>query len=82
MLNLGLADQESTRKKSEGQRDSTIELARAESRALETISRVISAQNCSQSEYMIAQRCVAASLAPSFPPSLAPSLSANQPRRR
>ena len=41
---------------SEGLAGAKVELARAESRALETISEAIQADGCSQTEYMIGQR--------------------------
>jgi len=55
-FNMGIAEQEATRKRSEGLAGAKVELARAESRALETISEAIQADGCSQTEYMIGQR--------------------------
>ena len=55
-LNLGIAEQESTRKRSEGKRDAQIEMASAESRSLDILSKSMNNENCSQSEYMISQR--------------------------
>jgi len=54
--NTGVAEQEATRKKSEGKAGATVELARAESKSLELISSAFSADGASQSEYMISQR--------------------------
>ena len=55
-LNLGIAEQESTRKRSEGKRDAQIEMASAESRSLDILSKSMNKENCSQSEYMISQK--------------------------
>jgi regulator of protease activity HflC (stomatin/prohibitin superfamily) len=55
-LNIGIAEQESTRKRSEGKRDAQIENAAAESRSLDIISNAMTKESCSQSEYMIAQQ--------------------------
>jgi len=55
-LNLGIAEQECSRKRSEGLRDAQIEMAHAESRSLEVIAKATSKEDCSQSEYMIAQK--------------------------
>lgn len=55
-FNMGIAEQESTRKRSEGEAGAKVELARAESQALETIAEAIRADSCSQTEYMVGQR--------------------------
>ena len=55
-LNLGVAEQESLRKRSEGKRDAQIEMASAESRSLEILGTIMNKENCSQSEYMISQK--------------------------
>lgn len=55
-LNLGIAEQECSRKRSEGQRDAQIEVASAESKSLEILSQAMAKENCSQTEYMIAQQ--------------------------
>jgi len=57
-LNLGLAQQESTRKRSEGKRDSNIELARADRYALDAIAKALRQDNCGQTEYGIAEAYV------------------------
>ena len=54
--NDGLAEQESTRKISEGTAQSRIELARAESQSLEMIRTVIQTNSNSQTQYMLAMR--------------------------
>ena len=54
--NTGVAEQEATRKKSEGAAGATVELARAESKSLELIAAAFKMDGASQSEYMIAQR--------------------------
>jgi len=54
-LNLGIAEQECSRKRSEGERDAQIEVAHAEGHALDTIARAMAKEKCSQTEYMIAQ---------------------------
>jgi regulator of protease activity HflC (stomatin/prohibitin superfamily) len=53
---MGVAEQEATRKKSEGEAGSKVELAQAESKSLGIVSSAISADGASQSEYMIAER--------------------------
>lgn len=55
-FNMGIAEQEATRKKSEGAAGAKVEMARAESQALETIAEAIQADGVSQTEYMIGQR--------------------------
>eukprot|EP00294_Goniomonas_avonlea_P013702 CAMPEP_0114561102 /NCGR_PEP_ID=MMETSP0114-20121206/11824_1 /TAXON_ID=31324 /ORGANISM="Goniomonas sp, Strain m" /LENGTH=353 /DNA_ID=CAMNT_0001746713 /DNA_START=16 /DNA_END=1077 /DNA_ORIENTATION=- len=55
-LNMGLAEQEATRKRSEGEKEARIELARAESTALEVLAENIKSDGSSNVEYMIAQR--------------------------
>ena len=55
-INLGVAHQEATRKKSEGSAQAQVEIARAEKAALDAIADAITQDNCSQTEYMIAKR--------------------------
>jgi len=55
-VNMGLAQQEATRKKSEGDAGSKVELARAESVALETVGNAIKLDGGSQTDYMIAEK--------------------------
>jgi len=55
-VNMGLAQQEATRKRSEGEAGSKVELARAESVALETVGNVIKLDGSSQTEFMIAEK--------------------------
>lgn len=57
-FNMGVAEQEATRKRSEGTAGAKVHLARAESQALDVIANAISADGCSQTEYMIAQRYI------------------------
>eukprot|EP01132_Coremiostelium_polycephalum_P011947 gene11947-14623_t len=54
-INLGIAEQESTRKKSEGQAEASIELAQSESTSLELMSNVLQEEgkDDSQTNYMI-----------------------------
>ncbi|KAF0701301.1 Aste57867_8230 [Aphanomyces stellatus] len=54
--NMGVAEQESTRKTSEGSAGAKVELARAESKSLELISAAFEADGASQTEYVISQR--------------------------
>ncbi|KDO31822.1 hypothetical protein SPRG_03742 [Saprolegnia parasitica CBS 223.65] len=54
--NMGVAEQEATRKTSEGQAGAKVELARAESKSLELIASAFSADGASQTEYVISQR--------------------------
>lgn len=54
--NMGVAEQEATRKRSEGEAAAKVELARAERTSLETISEAIEADECSQTDFMIAKR--------------------------
>lgn len=54
--NIGIAEQEATRKRSEGEAASKIELARAEKIALDTIAESIEADGCGQTEFMISKR--------------------------
>ncbi|KAJ4460283.1 putative SPFH domain/Band 7 family protein [Paratrimastix pyriformis] len=56
LLNRGIAEEEATRKQSEGDAGARIELARAESAALEALTASIKADGSSQNEYQIAQR--------------------------
>lgn len=55
-VNMGIAQQEATRKRSEGESGARIELARAESVSLQTVSSAIKADGASQTEYMVAQK--------------------------
>lgn len=57
-MNLGIANQEATRKRSEGEKDAKIEIAYAESRSLEFIGEVLKSEpgNPSQADYMMSQR--------------------------
>lgn len=55
-FNMGVAEQEATRKRSEGDADARVEMARAESEALEKIAAAVAADGASQTEYMLAQR--------------------------
>mmetsp|Transcript_11083 Transcript_11083/g.30392 ORF Transcript_11083/g.30392 Transcript_11083/m.30392 type:complete len:367 (-) Transcript_11083:93-1193(-) len=55
-FNMGVAEQEATRKRSEGEAGAKVDLARAESKALETIGQVISGESVRQTDYMLAQR--------------------------
>ncbi|ETV77278.1 hypothetical protein H257_08727 [Aphanomyces astaci] len=57
--NMGVAEQESTRKTSEGSAGAKVELARAESKSLELISAAFEADGASQTEYVISQRYMA-----------------------
>jgi len=54
--NLGVAEQEATRKRSEGEAASKVELARAEKVSLDTIAEAVEADDCSQTDYMISKR--------------------------
>lgn len=54
-FNLGIAEQEATRKRSEGQAGAKVESARAESQALEIIAEAIQSE-CGQTEFMIGRR--------------------------
>jgi hypothetical protein len=51
-----VAEQESTRKRSEGEATAKVELARAEKISLDTIAEAIEADDCSQTDYMIAKK--------------------------
>ncbi|ETV94142.1 hypothetical protein, variant [Aphanomyces invadans] len=57
--NMGVAEQESTRKTSEGLAGAKVELARAERKSLELISAAFEADGASQTEYVISQRYMA-----------------------
>lgn len=57
-FNMGVAEQEATRKRSEGQAGAKVELARAESQSLDKIAEAIKADGASQTEYMLAQRYI------------------------
>lgn len=52
----GVAEQESTRKRSEGEASAKVEMARAEKISLDTIAEAIEADGCSQTEFMISKR--------------------------
>lgn len=54
--NSGLAEQESTRKISEGSAKGRVELARAESQSLELVKSALQAHSGSQAQYMLAMR--------------------------
>jgi hypothetical protein len=58
MMNLGIANQEATRKRSEGEKEAKIEIAYSESRSLEFIGDVLKAEpgQPSQADYMMSQR--------------------------
>ena len=53
---MGVAEQESLRKESEGQSGAKVTLAQAESKALEIVGNACKSDNASQSEYMVTQR--------------------------
>merc|ERR1719399_645354 len=55
-INIGLADQESLRKRSEGDAGARVELASAESQALEILGTTIQSDGGSNVDYMIAQK--------------------------
>lgn len=57
-MNLGIANQEATRKRSEGEKDAKIEIAFAESRSLEFIGDSLKDEpgNPGQADYMMSQR--------------------------
>jgi len=57
-VNMGIAKSEATRKQSEGESVSKIELARAESISLETVNNALKGDGSDQSEYMIAQKYI------------------------
>ena len=54
--NSGLAEQESTRKISEGNAEGRVELARAESQSLELVRSALQAHSGSQAKYMMSMR--------------------------
>lgn len=54
--NLGVAEQEATRKRSEGSASAKIELARAEKASLDTIAEAVAADGCGQTDFMISKR--------------------------
>jgi regulator of protease activity HflC (stomatin/prohibitin superfamily) len=56
-LNMGLAEQEATRKISEGDAAALVDLARAESSALHTLASTMRTDGASNIDYMIALRC-------------------------
>lgn len=53
---MGIAEQQNTRKVSEGEKDAKIELARAERAALEEMGAAMREDNIRQSDYMLSQR--------------------------
>jgi predicted HTH domain antitoxin len=59
----GVAEQESTRKRSEGEATAKVELARAEKVSLDTIAEAIETDGCSQTEFMISKKYVSFSRA-------------------
>ena len=54
--NNGLAEQESTRKISEGNAQGRVELVRAESQSLELVKTALQTHSDSQAQYMLAMR--------------------------
>lgn len=56
LIAQGIAEQEGTRKRSEGDATAKIELARAEKVALDTIAESVEADGCGQTEFMVAKR--------------------------
>lgn len=56
--NLGVAEQEATRKLSEGQAGAKVEIARAESKSLDIIASAFEVDGASQTEYLIGQRYI------------------------
>jgi regulator of protease activity HflC (stomatin/prohibitin superfamily) len=52
---VGIAEQESTRKRSEGQAAAKVALARAEKAAFDLMNDVLESDSCSQTQYMITQ---------------------------
>lgn len=57
-LNLGIAEQDATRKQSEGTSGAKIELARAERQSIELVAEALNSSNSTQTEYMLAQRYI------------------------
>ena len=57
-LNLGVAEQDATRKQSEGVSGAKVELARAERAAIDVVAEALSSSGSSQTEYMLSQRYV------------------------
>lgn len=55
-FNMGVAEQEATRKRSEGEAGAKIEMAQAEARALDCVAEAVTSEGGSQTEYMVAQR--------------------------
>jgi regulator of protease activity HflC (stomatin/prohibitin superfamily) len=53
---MGVAEQEAKRKRSEGQATATVKLAQAESRALHTVQRALAEDGCTQTDYKVSQR--------------------------
>ena len=52
---MGVAQQEAKRKRSEGKAESTVRLAQAESAALRAVQQALEADGCSQTDYKVAQ---------------------------
>jgi regulator of protease activity HflC (stomatin/prohibitin superfamily) len=52
---MGVAEQEAKRKRSEGQASATVKLAQAESSALNTVQRALADDGCSQTDYKVSQ---------------------------
>lgn len=52
---VGIAEQESTRKRSEGQAAAKVALARAEKASFDLMNDVLEGDSCSQTQYMITQ---------------------------
>lgn len=57
-VNTGLAEQEATRKVSEGESASRVEMARAESLALEAVGSALEKDNTSQTDYLLAHKYI------------------------
>jgi len=57
-VNIGIAKSEATRKQSEGDSIAKVELARAESIALDTVNNAVKGDGTDQAEYMIAQKYI------------------------
>mmetsp|Transcript_11302 Transcript_11302/g.33518 ORF Transcript_11302/g.33518 Transcript_11302/m.33518 type:complete len:389 (-) Transcript_11302:179-1345(-) len=55
-INMGIAEQQKTRKISEGEKDAKIELARAERTALDELGNAMREDKVRQSDYMLSQR--------------------------
>ena len=53
---MGVAEQEAKRKRSEGQAQATIKMAQAESRALHIVQQALADDGCTQTDYKVSQR--------------------------